>query len=36
MALIPLCESCVRGLETTHSSVNRPDWPEEPKSCDIV
>ena len=34
--MIPLCESCVRGLETTHSSVNRPDWPEEPKSFDIV
>lgn len=34
--MIPLCDSCVRGLETTHSSTRKPEWPEAPKSFDIV
>lgn len=33
---IPLCENCVRHLETTHSSQKKPDWPDEPKTFEIL
>lgn len=34
--MIPLCDQCVKALETTHSTVKRPDWPEAPKSFQVV
>lgn len=34
--IIPLCSRCVRGLETTHSTVKVPRWPESPVSHRIV
>jgi CRISPR-associated protein Cas2 len=34
--MIPLCSSCVAGMETTHSARNAPDWPDSPKSYDVV
>ena len=33
--IIPLCVRCVAGMETTHSTTNEPDWPEEPQSFTI-
>jgi len=34
--MIPLCQRCVKGLETTHSTIKKPDWPDSPESYDIV
>lgn len=34
--IIPLCSRCVAGMETTHSTLNQPDWPDEPESFVIV
>ena len=34
--MIPLCENCVRGLEVTHSTLKKPDWPDDPDSYKIV
>lgn len=33
---IPLCHQCVQGLETTHSTLKKPDWPNQPKPFEIV
>jgi|WetSurMetagenome_2_1015567.scaffolds.fasta_scaffold27919_1 CRISPR-associated protein Cas2 len=34
--MIPLCEQCVAGLETTHSASKKVEWPEQPKSFEIA
>ena len=34
--IIPLCSRCVEGMETTHSAVNVPDWPDAPEPYRIV
>jgi CRISPR-associated protein Cas2 len=34
--IMPLCENCIRGLETTHSTLKKVDWPNEPTSFEIV
>lgn len=34
--IIPLCPRCVAGMQTTHSSRNRPDWPGQPEGHRIV
>lgn len=34
--MIPLCENCVAGLETTHSTIRKPDWPASPKPFQIT
>lgn len=36
VAEIPLCEHCVQGLETTHSTLKQPDWPDQPQPFKIV
>jgi CRISPR-associated protein Cas2 len=33
---LPICSRCLEGLEVTHASINRPNWPQEPKSHQIV
>jgi CRISPR-associated protein Cas2 len=33
---IPLCERCVAGLEVTHDSCKKPDWPDAPAAFKIV
>lgn len=30
LLMIPLCARCVGGIETTHTSRNRPRWPKAP------
>ncbi len=34
--MIPLCANCVKGMETTHSARNVPDWPDSPESFEIL
>lgn len=34
--MIPLCPRCVDGMETTHSAHKLPDWPDAPRSHQIV
>ncbi len=34
--LIPLCSRCVSAISVTHSTVKRPNWPDEPPGCQIV
>jgi CRISPR-associated protein Cas2 len=34
--MLPLCSRCVEGMETTHSTIKRPDWPDSPASHRIV
>jgi CRISPR-associated protein Cas2 len=34
--LIPLCARCVAGMETTHSALKTPDWPDTPEPYRIV
>jgi len=36
LLMIPLCDQCVAGIETTHSSSNEPGWPDSPSSHRIV
>jgi len=36
MLFIPLCEQCIKGLEVTHSSREKPDWPNAPDSFKII
>jgi CRISPR-associated protein Cas2 len=33
---IPICARCVEGLAVTHTSTKKPDWPDTPKSHNIV
>lgn len=33
---IPLCDSCVRGMQVTHSTLKRPGWPEKPRNHIVV
>lgn len=34
--IIPLCPRCVAGMQTTHSSQNLPDWPDQLEGHRIV
>ena len=34
--MIPLCDKCVKGLEVTHSTLKKPDWPDAPETYKIV
>jgi len=34
--IIPLCSRCAGGIQTTHSTINKPDWPDAPESFIIV
>lgn len=34
--IIPLCPRCVAGMETTHSALNEPNWPDAPDGHRIV
>jgi CRISPR-associated protein Cas2 len=34
--IIPLCTTCVAGMQTTHSTEQGPKWPEEPERHKIV
>lgn len=34
--ILPLCDNCVAGLQTTHTAVNKPEWPESPQSHRIL
>jgi CRISPR-associated protein Cas2 len=34
--LIPLCVHCVAGMETTHSALKGPDWPDAPAPHRII
>lgn len=34
--IIPLCSRCVSGLEVTHATDKKPDWPDAPASHKIV
>ena len=34
--MIPLCSRCVEGLEVTHSTSKKPNWPDAPPSHKIV
>jgi CRISPR-associated protein Cas2 len=34
--LIPLCESCVAGIQSTHTAASPPDWPDAPARHRIV
>jgi len=34
--MIPLCERCVFGIQTTHSATNKPNWPDKPEGHTIV
>jgi CRISPR-associated protein Cas2 len=33
---IPLCARCVAGLAVAHSTSKRPDWPEAPRSHEVL
>jgi CRISPR-associated protein Cas2 len=33
---IPLCSRCVEGMEVTHATSKRPDWPGAPEPFKIV
>ncbi len=34
--IIPLCPRCVGGMETIHTALNEPDWPDAPSSFRIL
>lgn len=34
--IIPLCSRCVGGLEVTHTTSKKPDWPDAPARHKIV
>jgi CRISPR-associated protein Cas2 len=34
--MIPLCPRCVAGMETTHTALKQPDWPDAPEPYRIV
>lgn len=34
--LIPLCGSCVAGIQSTHTTAHPPNWPPEPTRHQIV
>ena len=34
--LIPLCSSCVMGIQSTHTTLHPPNWPDEPEGHQIV
>ena len=34
--MIPLCGRCVEGIQTTHSTQNEPNWPDQPPGHVIV
>lgn len=34
--MIPLCPRCVEGIQTTHTAIKQPDWPDEPEGHRIV
>jgi CRISPR-associated protein Cas2 len=34
--VIPLCDRCVGGIQSTHTAVKQPDWPEAPKKHRIL
>lgn len=34
--IIPICLRCASGVTGTHSTIKRPDWPDEPESYTIV
>jgi len=34
--LIPLCSRCVKGMETTHTARNIPNWPDTPDGFQII
>lgn len=36
LLLIPLCTQCVEGMETTHTSTNKPKWPDSPDPFQIL
>lgn len=34
--ILPLCSTCVAGLQTTHTATNVPAWPASPKSHQVL
>jgi CRISPR-associated protein Cas2 len=34
--ILPLCANCVSGLQTTHTAIKKPDWPDSPRSHSVI